>query len=61
MAGTVYGQRRVQQRELYEAVTAAAPDLRRRLQVLNQIAQTRPYDGGDVEAVRAALFAAAGW
>jgi hypothetical protein len=59
--GTVYGRRRTEQRQLYETVTSTARDLRRQLEVLNQLAHTKPYDAGDVEAVRAALFAAAGW
>ena len=55
--GTIYGRRRQAQLALYEAVTASASDLRGQLEALVQAAHTstRPED---VEAVRAAVWAA---
>lgn len=61
MSGTVYGRRRAAQRDLYEAAVAAGRDLRTRLEALVQLAHRRPVEAEDVEAVKAALFAAHGW
>jgi hypothetical protein len=58
--GQVYGHSRPQ-RDLYATVMASGRDLRTRLQTLARMANTRPLDPHDVEAVRAALFRAAGW
>jgi len=62
LKGTVYdGRRRRDQREMLATVSEAARDLRGRLEALNQLANRRPYDSRDVQAVRAELFRAAGW